>query len=138
VFWSTHDFDWLARLERVADVPEEFKSLPLTILALHDASIPSVDAFKTAVAPLLDRFVKQPAPPSQLLLDRAPSGQGFGPLGLQSGQRRLGRTADAYQVGTGMQFLIDQKGQLAYAFRVSLVEGEGFAMDKDGKLDPGR
>ena len=59
-FWSTQELEWLARMERLAALHQRLEGQPLTILAIHDASVTSVDAFKAA-ARAAHRPVRQTA-----------------------------------------------------------------------------
>ncbi len=133
-FWGTQDFEWLARMDRLAAWHERLKDQPLTILALHDASVTSVDAFKAAAAPLLDRYFKPPGSPFRLLLDQPPASKGAGPIGQQVDETGSGRTSDRYEISQARDFVIDKEGRLVSAHFDYAEGGTTFAMSKDGEL----
>ncbi len=135
-FWGSQDDEWLERINRLAELHKRLKDQPLAILALHDASVTSTDAFKKVSQPLLDRYFKPLDSPFRLLLDRAPTGEGTGPYGQQAREPRAGRTSDRYEVDVFRRttFVIDKEGRLAFAQLEDARGRETFAMGKDGKL----
>jgi RNA polymerase sigma factor (sigma-70 family) len=133
-FWGTQDFEWSARLDRLAVLHRRLKDERLAILALHDASVASLDALKTAVAHVLDRYPVRPDSPFRLLLDRAPTGKGTGPFGLQAGESGSGRTSDRYEVVGPTSLVIDEEGRLAVAHKEDVLGSEVLANGKEGEL----
>jgi peroxiredoxin len=118
-FWSPHSDERSASLDRLAVLHRQLKNQPMAILALHDASVTSIDAFKTAVLPVLERYPLRPDSPFRLLLDRAPTGKGTGPFALRASESGSGRTSDRYEVVQPTSLMIDKGGRLVF----SLTEG---------------
>ncbi len=79
MFWGTWYEPWPAMLERLADLRRRLRDEPLVLLALHDASITSLEAYHRAIVPFLDRYAKRAEAPCRLLLDRPQIGKGIGP-----------------------------------------------------------
>ena len=94
---------------------------PLAILAIHDASITSLEEFRNKQAPGIERRFAPGKVPCRPLLDRLPPDEGAGPNGLRAGDIGSGRTAAAYELVAPACFIIDKNGRLVFA----LVKGEG-------------
>ncbi len=134
-FWSTKNESELHSIPHLTEIQKRFHDQPLAILALHDASLTSLTQYHKALEPLRNRLAGEI--PIRFLLDRPPVGKGQGPLPLQSGEDRSGRTADAYEVQVGTPtFVIEPKWQ-PFAF-ATVDDWNGgvttFAIGKDGEL----
>ena len=135
MFWGTWYEPWPAMLERLADLRKRLRGEPLVLLALHDASITSLEAYHRAIVPFLDRYAKQAEAPFRLLLDRPPIGKGIGPYHRQAGEPGSGRTTDAYEVTRPVTFVIGKDGRLSFALTEDDRGFESFRIGKDGGLD---
>ncbi len=133
VFWSTaSDFN-VPMLRYLADIQERFKSQPLAILALHDASIESPESLKKALAAMPDNAVGNR--PIRILLDRAPIDTVAQHDGLAAGAVGSGRTADIYQNWVdGAEFVIDRSGVFVTASVLGLGGSSTYYADKDGRI----
>ena len=135
MFWGTRYEPWPAMLERLADLRKRLRDEPLVLLALHDASITSLEANHGTIVPFLDRYAKWAEAPFRLLLDRPPIGKGLGPYHRHAGEPGSGRTGDAYEVTRPVTFVIDKAGRLSFALTEDDRGFESFRIGKDGALD---
>ena len=133
VFWSSTyepDFHFLARL---AELGKRFKGQPLVILALHDASLRSLETFRNAVEPL--RKTLPAELPIRFLLDRAPINKSAVRRSPDAGEIGSGRTADIYESYDGFStFVIDKNGSLVFAAGPGWYGLKTFSVAKDGQV----
>ena len=114
------------------EVQKRFKHRPLTILALHDASLirsPSIGRYSTLFEKVHRR---DPDPIScRSVADR----RGQKALPLKSGESGSGRTADSYEIVAESTFVIDEGGRMVFAtVRDNPFNATNFTVAKDGKL----
>ncbi len=126
VFWSTNDRieEDFATIRYLAEIQTRFKTQPLAILALHDASADSPDRLKKALETMGNEAGQRSI---RILLDLPPIGT---KNGRDAGEVESGRTADLYENwATRTEFVIDKSGTL-----VSVIKAHQFFVDKDHKL----
>jgi RNA polymerase sigma factor (sigma-70 family) len=131
-FWLTSSVKDKELTDQLVFIHNRFKNQPLTILAIHDASITSLKDYRTAVAPIIDHDFGQGEAPFRLLLDRPPTGRGTGPYGLRVGDPDSGLTADRYEVVAPVILVIDKTGRLAFALKVEPDGVKTFWNDQNG------
>jgi alkyl hydroperoxide reductase subunit AhpC len=126
IFWQPwRDAAWevTRTLEPLIQFRKRFRDQSLAILLLHDASAPSIDAWKASEQPIFDWHHKQPDAPVRLLLDRPPIGIGTGRFGMRAGEPGSGRTADRYEMPVRASMIIDKEGKLAYVVVLQVMLG---------------
>ncbi len=132
-FCSAANEGFLEGMLGLIEVQKRFKHRPLTILALHDASLNSLAKYRQALDPLRNKFAGEI--PIRFLLDRSPIGAGTGPYALKSGESGSGRTADSYEIVVESTFVIDEGGRMVFAaVRQAYVRVTNFTVGKDGEL----
>ena len=133
VRWSSLHEPYQRFVARLADMQKRFKVQPLTILALHDATIKSVASLSERLRPLREQIGGDNT--IRFLLER-PSVDGEGrrtlPQLLEFGS---GRTADIYETWANQITLVmDRDGKLVLACGPSSNDGYNFAVAKDGRF----
>jgi RNA polymerase sigma factor (sigma-70 family) len=126
VFWSTNDRidEDFATIRYLAEIQTRFKSQPLAILALHDASVESPDRLKQALEAMDNKAGERSI---RILLDYPPIAT---KNGRDAGEVESGRTADIYENWANRtEFLIDKLGTL-----VSVTKANRYFVGKDRKL----
>ena len=109
--WKPQWFELLSELRK------RFVKQPLEILALHDASVTSVEAFGKAATAIRDMLHVDQLP-FHLLFDRPLEGGGTGPYRVAAGVRGAGRSFDQFEVvDDPTTLVIDAKGKLVFASR---------------------
>ncbi len=122
-FWSRLDGLSVQAMPRLAAIRERFRDRPLTVLALHDASVADPEAYREAIAPIREGTWNGADLPFPVLLDREPHDPGGRLDGPKAGQMGSGRSADAYEVATWPSlFLIDAAGKLVGRFPIDRLE----------------
>ncbi len=123
-------------LEPLVQFHKRFRDQPLTILLLHDASTPSINAWQQSEKPIFDWHHKKPDAPVRLLLDRPPIGIRTGRYGLRAGEPGSGQTADCYELPIRTSLIIDKEGNLAHVLvpQVDLGQIAIFSVAKNGEL----
>ena len=118
----------LPHLSRLLD---RFKGQPVTVLAIHDASITSLVGFRHAV----EEAQSQIGGGNNIrwLLDRVPLGKGRSPLS-RAGELGSGRTADTYERESAFLYVVDKTGKLVLALTEEILDVEAFTIDRNGKL----
>ncbi len=86
VFWTSKDI-WFRPVPHLAKLRERFRDQPLSILAIHDASITSLATFRQVVDSMREQIGADTA--LRFLLDRPPGRQGRN-VARQGGRSRLG------------------------------------------------
>ena len=132
-FWS-HEYELeFSFLPRLIEIQKRFKSQPLAIVALHDASIASVDEYKQVVARRRAQLGGET--PLRFLLDLARLADGPGLVPRGAGYSGRGKTADAYDVlQRCLTLVIDRKGGLVLATGVFENGSTTYSPGKDGQL----
>jgi RNA polymerase sigma factor (sigma-70 family) len=124
--------DWF---ELLSELRKRFEKQPLEILALHDASVTSREAFNNAATAIRDKLHVDQLP-FHFLLDRPPTGK-TGPYRLATGVDGSGRSFDNFEVvHYPTTMVIDANGMLIFSSR-EFGMGESFldlTTDQNGKL----
>ena len=132
-FWATWCGPCIGAMPKLAALKERFKDKPLVILALHDNSVPSADAFKAAFAPIRDGFLNGKDLPFPVLLDRPPVGKSPRAYANEVGTKGSGHSADTYEVYVWPStFVIDPNGILVGKFDAFTDALEGALEDQFG------
>ncbi len=105
---------------QLISVLKALEEQPLAILAIHDASITSLQEFRNTHAVRIEQRFAPGKVACHPLLDRAPPEKGAGPNELRAGEFGSGRTAAAYELVSPACFVIDKNGRLVFA----LIEGD--------------
>ncbi len=117
----------------LAEFQKRFKSQPLAILALHDATIKSVASLSEALGPLREQIGGDNT--IRFLLDRPSVDRAGGRTLPQYLELGSGRTADIYENWTDQTtYVVDRDGKLAFACGPSSNDGYNFAVAKDGSF----
>ena len=134
--WRNASWEVTRTLEPLVQFHERFRDQPLTILLLHDASTPSINAWQQSEKPIFDWHHKKPDAPVRLLLDRPPIGIRTGRYGLRAGEPGSGQTADCYELPIRTSLIIDKEGNLAHVLvpQVDLGQIAIFSVAKNGEL----
>ncbi len=114
-FWNNTDRTWVAGVSATLRMKERFKKQPIEFLAIHDASITSLPAYREVIA-ATTREAGVRELPSRMLLDRPPAGKGTGPTQASAGEFGSGVTSDRYEIACWPStFVIDKDGRIALA-----------------------
>ena len=118
----------------LTETQQRFKGRPLAILALHDASLRSLETFRTAVEPL----IKNDYPPSFPSVSSSTGHRSIKVLygsSPDAGETGSGRTADIYENYDGFRtFVIDKNGSLVLAAGPGWYGLKTFSVAKDGQV----
>jgi RNA polymerase sigma factor (sigma-70 family) len=133
-FWSGKRDTQLDTIRRLTQIKTRLKGQPLAILAVHDATLTSLEEFKKAVSPLGDR--SRTENPVRLLLDRPPAVKAQGSRSRpRAGEHGSGRTADSYEIWNDLATLvIGKNGSLDAVIIESVIGTSTFAVDQAGVI----
>jgi RNA polymerase sigma factor (sigma-70 family) len=140
----------LTFLERTSGEPKELPAQliallqplerqPLEILAIHDASVISLEEFRNKRAPIIESQFAPGKVPCRPLLDRPPPKEGSGPNGLRADDLGSGLTAAAFELVEPACFVIDKNGRLVFALMEAEERVESFrlALPEERNVPPG-
>ena len=131
-FWSDSGEPYVQSVRQLCEIQNQFKTKPLSILAVHDASLTSLAQFQRAVADLRNRVPGEI--PIRLLLDAALLGAGRFPP-CRAGEAESGRTRDIYDICGPTTFVIDKSGRMSAAATPDPgIDISAFTIDKMGAL----
>ena len=118
-FWSTTNISALV-LPKFGQIAARFRDRPLTVLAVHDASIATADDYRRAVEPIRREHWGGVDPPVPVLLDRRPAAPGAwrGP-----GGHGYGSTGTRYEPSQQQAaFVIGADGRFVGEFDLGKLE----------------
>jgi thiol-disulfide isomerase/thioredoxin len=132
-FWATWCGPCIGGMSKLAALKEKFKDQPLVILALHDNSVATPEAFKASFEPIRKGFLGGRDLPFPVLLDAPPAGKSPRPYQSEVGQKGSGRSADTYEIFSWPStFVIDRNGILVGKFDTFSDALEGALEDQFG------
>ncbi len=132
-FWTSKDEDRYGILSGLQQVQAQLKGQPLSILAIHDASLKSVSELKETLGRLSGGSRGEIT--IRVLVDRAPLGESRTSAPRpRAGERGSGQTADIYEVSNDPTTLVvDKNGRL-----VSVIVNRSFRTWQSTMGDSGR
>jgi RNA polymerase sigma factor (sigma-70 family) len=136
-FWANSDELWLLGAPRMLALQKRFNDQPIEFLAIHDASVTSLTAYREVIASVRKQ-IGVDALPFRMLLDRPPNGNGTGPYPAAAGKPYSGRTSDRFEiVNWPSSVVIDKSGRVILALvGMSGLRKVIWSVAKDGTLSP--
>jgi len=131
-FWGLWCRPCLEKMPMLSRIADTYRDSNVVVLLIHDASLASVDEYRSQYAKKLTPTLGQTAPAFVQLLDMPPATDSTGKAGERGAG--TGRTIDAYDIGSfPTTMVIDPQGRL-----VGIAQNEMEAhVDASGQIIPG-